>query len=507
MKNNNLDLIVEDGVVNATSLKYHMERILDLQIKKNHDYGNSIERGVNKRGWQYIAIQLENKLNRFDQLIENNSALVNESLTDTLDDIIGYALHATTIAHGPNFIPQSKTPQTPTAGTVLEYVDKEVRKRFEGILVHVNQIPNIITEILDDLYINHNISHMQLIDDGYIVSDSLILIADKVIENNPNIPQTKEMVNRDGHQYKVAVNEEEEFTPLAPSLKPIPESIKHYVERKMLKRISKLIDLDTIDMTDIKELIEAVYNRLRENFDIRKGDYIISVYDESETIEQYFADDNKILSPQHMMRRTFKEVADHVMDVIISNSQWNDPEVAYTKRKKQAQIYNKSFSQFAGFMIKEFGEGNVSEQDMNGLVSLFATIKENAGKNIKVYIEDPLEGPETAETTNEVDEVKYVEMIKERTGVDVSKTKNMAITKDIRFLCDKYIIADGVIIDYAGEKYITAFNTLYLLEEKVNPIFPSFVPSEWEVEAPIDNTLTAKAILDKYFDLKEENQA
>ncbi len=484
MKNNNLGLIVEDGVVNATSLKYHMERILDLQIKKNHDYGNSIERGVNKRGWQYIAIQLENKLNRFDQLIENNSALVNESLTDTLDDIIGYALHATTIAHGPNFIPQSKTPQTPTVGTVWEYVDKEVRKRFEGILVHVNQIPNIITEILDELYIDRNISQSEIIDDGRMVNDRLKTIIDNVIFNHPEIPISNGEDTEEAFEIKIG---------------PAPESIKRYVERKMLKRISKLVDLDTIDMTSINEMIDDVKYRLKECYDIHNGDYITSIYDDSDFD---FEMENQVNE-----QRTFRQIADHVMNIVFTDSRWNELEVAYDRRKRLAQIYNQQFSQFAGFMIKEFNKGNVSEQDMSGIVNLFCTIKENAGKNIKVYIEDPLEGPETAETTNEVDEVKYVEMIKERTGVDVSKTKNMAITKDIRFLCDKYIIADGVIIDYAGEKYITAFNTLYLLEEKVNPIFPSFVPSEWEVEAPIDNTLTAKAILDKYFDLKEENQA
>lgn len=99
---NKNNLVVSHGVVNPQTITFHSNRICSMQIKKNADYGNSIEQGVSEFGMTYLIIQLQNKLNRLKQLTKGGyKPQVNESVSDTLDDIVGYALHGTIIENGP----------------------------------------------------------------------------------------------------------------------------------------------------------------------------------------------------------------------------------------------------------------------------------------------------------------------------------------------------------------------------------------------------------------------
>lgn len=62
-------------------------------VSKNADYGDSYAKSVEKRGTVVSLIRLEDKLNRYEQLIMNpGSEKVDESIEDTLLDLAGYAL-------------------------------------------------------------------------------------------------------------------------------------------------------------------------------------------------------------------------------------------------------------------------------------------------------------------------------------------------------------------------------------------------------------------------------
>ena len=67
--------------------------MLDVFIRKNHDYGNSFEQSLNEEGLAASRIRLGDKLNRFKRLSKMNDALVtDESLLDTLLDMANYCI-------------------------------------------------------------------------------------------------------------------------------------------------------------------------------------------------------------------------------------------------------------------------------------------------------------------------------------------------------------------------------------------------------------------------------
>lgn len=76
----------------------YTENLSETLVAKNADYGNSFAKSYEKHGLVSTVIQLEDKLNRLESLIENE-AQVNESIDDTLLDIAGYAI-LTLIARG-----------------------------------------------------------------------------------------------------------------------------------------------------------------------------------------------------------------------------------------------------------------------------------------------------------------------------------------------------------------------------------------------------------------------
>lgn len=64
-----------------------------LVERKNSDYGNSFAKTMDEYGSSAYFIRIEDKLNRLKHLLNSESkALVNESIEDTLSDIIGYTL-------------------------------------------------------------------------------------------------------------------------------------------------------------------------------------------------------------------------------------------------------------------------------------------------------------------------------------------------------------------------------------------------------------------------------
>lgn len=67
--------------------------IAELVERKNRDYGNSFDKTMDEYGSTAYFLRIDDKLSRAKKLI--NSAAepeVNESIEDTLRDIIGYTL-------------------------------------------------------------------------------------------------------------------------------------------------------------------------------------------------------------------------------------------------------------------------------------------------------------------------------------------------------------------------------------------------------------------------------
>lgn len=67
--------------------------IADLVARKNKDYNNSFDKSIDKRGNDVYFIRIEDKLSRLENLLKSNEkAKINESIEDTLKDIVGYTL-------------------------------------------------------------------------------------------------------------------------------------------------------------------------------------------------------------------------------------------------------------------------------------------------------------------------------------------------------------------------------------------------------------------------------
>lgn len=69
-----------------------IEKMIQLYISKNKDYGNAFTQSYNEFGSVMSAIRINDKLNRFKTLIRQNNAVKTESITDTLIDLANYAV-------------------------------------------------------------------------------------------------------------------------------------------------------------------------------------------------------------------------------------------------------------------------------------------------------------------------------------------------------------------------------------------------------------------------------
>ena len=68
------------------------ESILNEYISKNMDYGNSFNKIYNEFGLESTAIRLSDKINRLVSLCQQEQRVEDESIDDTLRDIINYSI-------------------------------------------------------------------------------------------------------------------------------------------------------------------------------------------------------------------------------------------------------------------------------------------------------------------------------------------------------------------------------------------------------------------------------
>jgi hypothetical protein len=78
--------------LNKDHIKRECEQLADILIRKNHDYGNSVQDQFNEYGLTSILIRLDDKLKRLKSLQKNEQLVKDESLIDTLTDLAGYAV-------------------------------------------------------------------------------------------------------------------------------------------------------------------------------------------------------------------------------------------------------------------------------------------------------------------------------------------------------------------------------------------------------------------------------
>lgn len=74
--------------------KEEMEKMAQLFMRKNRDYGDSAFKTFEKYGPTSFLIRIEDKLNRLDRLINKDCSqnVADESIRDTIRDAANYAI-------------------------------------------------------------------------------------------------------------------------------------------------------------------------------------------------------------------------------------------------------------------------------------------------------------------------------------------------------------------------------------------------------------------------------
>lgn len=95
------DLCTQIGAEAARGLagigQWDMESMLDILARKQHDYGHD---NINAFGIVGVAVRISDKIARFNNLTNKGASAQNESLVDTLVDMVGYAVIARMLEDG-----------------------------------------------------------------------------------------------------------------------------------------------------------------------------------------------------------------------------------------------------------------------------------------------------------------------------------------------------------------------------------------------------------------------
>lgn len=93
------DVVVEPGKPQTyeEALWNELKDIQNMLVRKHLDYGTH---NLTRFGMTGILIRISDKLARLEHLLENEALVRDESIDDTLDDLIGYALQAKLLRNG-----------------------------------------------------------------------------------------------------------------------------------------------------------------------------------------------------------------------------------------------------------------------------------------------------------------------------------------------------------------------------------------------------------------------
>ena len=85
---------IEDELCTDEVIQFANEakQCVELYSKKNHDYGNSFDKGMDNIGIAYCVGRIYDKMNRLITLTKKEAQVKDESVDDTLRDLACYSM-------------------------------------------------------------------------------------------------------------------------------------------------------------------------------------------------------------------------------------------------------------------------------------------------------------------------------------------------------------------------------------------------------------------------------
>lgn len=85
---------IEDELCTDEVIQFANEakQCVELYSRKNHDYGNSFDKGMDNIGMAYGVGRIYDKMNRLITLTKKESQIKDESVDDTLRDLACYSM-------------------------------------------------------------------------------------------------------------------------------------------------------------------------------------------------------------------------------------------------------------------------------------------------------------------------------------------------------------------------------------------------------------------------------
>lgn len=96
-KDNTLQVSQDKGISiapnkSAYKFKELTDKMCETYIRKNHDYGNSFDKSLDKFGLVASAVRIGDKMNRIESLVQEKAMVQDESIKDTLLDMASYCV-------------------------------------------------------------------------------------------------------------------------------------------------------------------------------------------------------------------------------------------------------------------------------------------------------------------------------------------------------------------------------------------------------------------------------
>ena len=76
----------------AQQFKDIAKGMIETYVRKNHDYGNSFDKSLDKFGLVASVVRIGDKMNRIESLSQKKAKVESESIEDTLLDLANYAI-------------------------------------------------------------------------------------------------------------------------------------------------------------------------------------------------------------------------------------------------------------------------------------------------------------------------------------------------------------------------------------------------------------------------------
>lgn len=92
----NLEVLEEDDKTLSNTSAHQFKDIakgmIETYVRKNHDYGNSFDKSLDKFGLVASVVRIGDKMNRIESLVQKEAMVQDESIRDTLLDMANYAI-------------------------------------------------------------------------------------------------------------------------------------------------------------------------------------------------------------------------------------------------------------------------------------------------------------------------------------------------------------------------------------------------------------------------------